>query len=102
MMEKRMYALKVAFGLIAITMLLAWVVFGVQKTAEAHEAGGGCYYYGSKWFGTVNHQYTFQYSFNPGGPDRHAHKVKINHNPPGGFQGYKTVDCPDRGRCPIH
>jgi hypothetical protein len=102
-MEKRLYALKVAFGLIAITMLIAWVVFGVQQTAaQAHEAGGGCYYYGNRWFGTINHQYNFQYAFNPAGPDRHAHKVKIYHNPPGGFQGYKNVDCPDRGRCPIH
>jgi hypothetical protein len=99
-----METIKIAFGLIVLTLILSLTVFAISqsKPAEAHEAGGGCYRYGSKWIGTINHQYEFEYAFNPSGKDRHAHKVTIYHNPPGGFQGYKTIDCPDRGRCPIH
>jgi hypothetical protein len=94
--------MRIAIGLIVITGLLVLCASVISLRADAHEAGGGCYRYGSTWIGTINHQYSYQYAFNPAGPDRHKHKVKISHNPPGGFQGYKTVDCPDNGRCPIH
>jgi hypothetical protein len=84
--------------------LAASTLIGVSMVSAqvyAHEAGGGCYRYGNLWIGTVNHTYDFKYAFNPAGPDKHAHKDAIYHAPHK-FQGYKTINCPDNGRCPLH